>query len=74
MNISTTHPDFHPIPMGPEVHAMEPVACSFPELIDSSPRNLILFLIYFLGTGVTAAFGIYLYLREKRRNGHTNNK
>lgn len=69
----TFGPDFHPIPMGPEIQVMEPVACTFPELVDSSPRNLIICLIYFIGTGVAAAAGIYLYLKEKGKNGHKNN-
>lgn len=43
-----------------------PVACSFPDLVDSSPKNLLLCLIYFIGTGSAAAVAIYLYLRERK--------
>ena len=52
---------------------IEPIAC-FPEILDSSPKNFILCLLYFLGTGAAAATAIFLYLKERRRNGFSNNR
>lgn len=43
----------------------EPIAC-FPELLDTSPKNFILCLLYILGTSAAAATGIYFYLKNKR--------
>lgn len=54
---------------------MPPPACSFPDLIDSSPKNLILCLIYFIGTSAAVATAFYLYLKDrKNRNGHQDNQ
>lgn len=46
---------------------VEPISC-FPDVMESSPKNFILCLLYFLGTGAAAATAIFLYLRERRRN------
>jgi hypothetical protein len=63
----STAPDFIP----PQIIATPPgiISC-FAESAESSPWNLILCLIYFLGTGAATAFALYLYLRDRSRNAH----
>jgi hypothetical protein len=56
-------------------HAQPPVACSFPDMLETSPKNLILCLIYFFGTGSAIAAAFYLYLKEKRnRDGYGDHR
>ncbi|KAL3070327.1 hypothetical protein niasHS_016154 [Heterodera schachtii] len=62
--------DFVQMPSSDAVH--EGIVLCFPDVIEKSPINFFLCLIYLFGAAGTAVAGFYLFLRERRirrRNG-----
>ncbi|KAL3116942.1 hypothetical protein niasHT_002901 [Heterodera trifolii] len=62
--------DFVQMPSSNAVH--EGIVLCFPDVIEKSPINFFLCLIYLFGAAGTAVAGFYLFLRERRirrRNG-----
>ncbi|KAL3093935.1 hypothetical protein niasHT_027263 [Heterodera trifolii] len=64
--------DFVQMPSSNAVH--EGIVLCFPDVIEKSPINFFLCLIYLFGAAGTAVAGFYLFLRERRirrRNGQS---
>ncbi|KAL3086703.1 hypothetical protein niasHS_008036 [Heterodera schachtii] len=64
--------DFVQMPSSDAVH--EGIVLCFPDVIEKSPINFFLCLIYLFGAAGTAVAGFYLFLRERRirrRNGQS---
>ncbi|KAL3096323.1 hypothetical protein niasHT_025594 [Heterodera trifolii] len=64
--------DFVQMPSSDAVH--EGIVLCFPDVIEKSPLNFFLCLIYLFGAAGTAVAGFYLFLRERRirrRNGQS---
>ncbi|KAL3114339.1 hypothetical protein niasHT_011740 [Heterodera trifolii] len=64
--------DFVQMPSSDTVH--EGIVLCFPDVIEKSPINFFLCLIYLFGAAGTAVAGFYLFLRERRsrrRNGQS---
>ncbi|KAL3113285.1 hypothetical protein niasHT_018900 [Heterodera trifolii] len=64
--------DFVEMPSSEAVH--EGIVLCFPDVIEKSPINFFLCLIYLFGAAGTAVAGFYLFLRERRirrRNGQS---
>lgn len=72
MNGENYSSDFVQMPSSNAAH--EGIVLCFPDVIEKSPINFFLCLIYLFGAAGTAAAGFYLFLRERRirrRNGQS---
>lgn len=73
-----TNNSFEILPLVNEIDLnshLSPIACSFPEFVESSPKNLIFCTLYFLGVGASVGAALYFYFAGKKiaKNGHQNN-